>query len=198
MEEQDMLNLKIAKEAIEEYLRLADDIKEILCKNDGKTWARKIPQELQSLSPYLVVYTDTNRNYDGTRRKCIHIKFNTREYLRKNFSYTSYIPYEPSLIYFCRSEDKWEPGGDFLKEHKYIRADVMNEEIDRQTEYWQKTLIAITVEVNNPDSVTAIVQEYIDTLHHAEEIWKTLSTASQVIFGNGHGTNLFNFPYLHK
>lgn len=198
MEEKDLFNLKIAKELIEEYLLLAEKVKRVLHQNDGKTWARKIPQELQSLSPYLVVYTDTNKNYDGTRRKCLHIKFSTRAYLQKNYPHAPYIPYEPSLIYFCQSENSWAPGGNFLKDHKYISAEVMIAEINRQTEYWQKKLRAITIEVNNPDSVTAVVQEYINTLHHAEKIWETLSVASQVIFGNGHGTNLFHFPGLHK
>lgn len=198
MNEKDLLNLTLAKDAIEEYLLLVEKIKEVLRKNDGKVWARKVPDMIQAVSPFLHVYTETIKNYDGSKQKCIHVAFSTSRYFQKIKPDAPYLPYVPSLTYLCCRGKEGDAGMSYLKDEKYICAEALLREIDRNVKPWRKRLEEITEEASNPDGVTAVVQKYIDTLHNAEEIWGTLSVASQTIFAHGHGTELFNFPYLHK
>ena len=199
MEEKDLLNLKLAKAAIEEYLGLAEKIKTVLRENDGKIWARKIPDAIQALSPYLVVCTSTRPHYVGNYgEKVIHIDFATHKFYREKISPKASLSYTPSLVYICGSESINPAREPFLREQKYIRAEAMTNEIDSQVDHWQKKLRDITEEVEDPYSVTDKIEEYIETLEHAEEIWKSLSVASQIIFANGHKTELYNFPYLNR
>lgn len=199
MEEKDLLNLRLAKEAIEEYLSLAEKIKTVLRKNDGKIWARKIPDEIQALSPCLVVCTTARPHYADQRgEKVIHIDFATQKFFLEKISPKASLSYKPSLIYICGSESIRPAREPFLREQKYIRAEAMSNEIDNQVDFWQKKLQVIAEEVENPESVTDKVKEYVETLEHAEEIWKSLSDAAQTIFANGHKTELYNFPYLNR